>query len=471
MLQIFSIIFLVIYTLTVIFIGIKNSHSKDSSDYFLASRQLPSWLLAITFIASWWGGGSAIDLVDHAYTDGISSFWIYGVPVLLSTFIMAFFAAKIRKTATISQPQLFANRYNQTGGLMLTFFILLFMILGTAVQVIVIGHFFQTFFNISYTTGAIIGTSIVLFYSLFGGFRGVVLTDLLQFIFFLLGAVALCVFTYYKSGGFEAVEAHALSIGKTDYTSFWSRVPDYVAYIFTFGTSWTIQANVWQRISAAKNEKSARNMMIISFFIFIPLYLMVTFTGMFSSVMFDAIPEGGIVPQIILQLDSPLWSALIFVGLCSAIMSTMDSMINTGALSLSVDIYQKYINKTASAKQNVLIARISTLIITVVALYIGINIESVLTVSWIGADFLATGAFVPLLGGFIWKRGNSRAAVASMGFGFLFCMYNLFVTMGYPLPIAWEAASVYQALIGMTASFIIYVTVSLLSTRKEELEH
>jgi SSS family solute:Na+ symporter len=318
----------------------------------------------------------------------------------------------------------------------------------------------------SYTLGAVIGTSIVLFYSLFGGFRGVVLTDLLQFVFFLLGAIALCVFTYFESGGWDVVHAHAMSIGKSDYTSFWSRVPDYLAYIFTFGTSWTIQANVWQRISAAKNEKSAKNMMIISFFVFIPLYLMVTLTGMFSSVLFDTLPEGGIVPQIILQLNSPFWSALIFVGLCSAIMSTMDSMINTGALSLSVDIYQKYINKKTSPKKNVLIARISTLIIALLALFIGIKVESVLTVSWIGADFLATGAFVPLIGGFIWKRGSSRAATASMTFGFIFCIYNLLITMGYPLPTAWEAASVYQALIGMTISFVIYVSVSLFPCKK-----
>ena len=90
MLQIYTITFLIIYTLVVILIGVKNSNSKNSSDYFLASRKLPSWLLAVTFIASWWGGGSAIDLVDHAYTNGLSSFWIYGVPVLISTFIMTF---------------------------------------------------------------------------------------------------------------------------------------------------------------------------------------------------------------------------------------------------------------------------------------------------------------------------------------------------------------------------------------------
>ncbi|MGO3810476.1 hypothetical protein [Mesonia sp.] len=80
-----TIVFLVLYIIVIIGVGIWNRKSNTSEDYFLGSRQLPAWLLAITFIASWWGGGSAIDLVDHAHQNGLSSFWIYGVPVLIAT--------------------------------------------------------------------------------------------------------------------------------------------------------------------------------------------------------------------------------------------------------------------------------------------------------------------------------------------------------------------------------------------------
>lgn len=77
-----TIIFLVLYVIAIIAVGIWNNKNDSREDYFLASRKLPAWLLAITFIASWWGGGSAIDLVDHAHKNGMNSFWIYGVPVL-----------------------------------------------------------------------------------------------------------------------------------------------------------------------------------------------------------------------------------------------------------------------------------------------------------------------------------------------------------------------------------------------------
>ncbi len=454
---------LIIYVTVVSYIGYRNRASESSEDYFLASRSLPSWLLAITFIASWWGGGSAVDLVDHAMRDGISTFWIYGVPVLLSTFLMYIFSASIRRIGTISQPQLFQKRYNALSALMLSIFIMIFMTIGIAVQVIVLGQFLSVFLGVDYIYGASLGTILVVIYSLYGGFRGVVLTDLLQFGFFLFSAIFLFVLAYNKGGGFEGVSFAAMQNEKIGYTNFMHNIGDNIAYVITFGASWMVQANVWQRITAAKSPSSARHMMAISFILFIPLYLMVTLTGMFSLNIFGEVPSEGVVASMVTQLTHPFVGALIFVGLCSAIMSTMDSMLNTGALSLTIDIYRQYINKSSSQQHLVVVGRISTLIIAIVALFVGVRINSVLTISWIGADYIATGAFVPLIAGFVWRRGTSKGAIASMLFGIIFSTYNLMVALGLNLPIGWEVASATQASIGIGCSAVIYVVVSLLS--------
>ena len=463
-----SIIFLAIYTLGLVSVGIWNRKSEDSEAYFLASRVLPPWLLAITFIASWWGGGTAVDLVDHAHRNGLSAFWIYGMPVLLATGLMFVFAKGIRNVSTISQPQLMSQRYNGTVSLFLTVFIVIFMLLNTAVQVIVVGKFFEAFFDMSYTSGALLGTSIVLTYSLFGGFKGVVITDLLQFLFFLFTGIFLFYLAYTQSGGIEAVKATAAASGKAGYTSFFTNVSDNLAYVITFGTSWMIQANIWQRISAARKAVDAKKMMLYSFIAFIPLYFMVVYTGMFSSVIYETVPKSGIVPTMISSLSNPYLSALLFVGLCSAIMSTMDSLINTGALSLTVDIYEKYINPNASSAHNVFVGRISTLLIGAVALIIALQIRSVLTIAWIGSDFLTSGAFVPLVLGFLWVRGTSKAAIVSMIFGLLFSTYNLIVVLGVNLPIAWETASATQAIIGISGSLFLFVVISLFT--KDDVE-
>ncbi len=447
----------------IILTGIYHRKNESSEDYFLASRQLPSWLLAITFIASWWGGGSAIDLVDHAHQNGLSSFWIYGIPVLIATFLMLVFAKGIRNLSTITQPQLMKERYNDTVALLLTIFIIIFMVIGSAVQVIVIGKFFNAFFHISYEGGAILGTAIVLAYSFFGGFKGVVITDLLQFVFFLFTGVFLFYLAYNQSGGMEAVRATAAANDNIGYTAFFNNVADNLAYVITFGTSWMIQANIWQRISAAKQSKDAKRMMIISFFAFIPLYLMVTYTGMFSSVIYDVVPENGIVPHMINNISNPILSSVLFVGLSAAIMSTMDSLINTGAMSLTVDVYKSYINPDATNTKTVSIGRLSTLVISILSLLIALRIQSVLTISWIASDFLTCGAFIPLVFGFLWARGSAKAATISMLFGLIFSTYNLLVALGVHLPVAWEIASAKQAIVGIFISSVLYIGLSLMS--------
>jgi len=466
-----TLILLAIYVVIVATIGIRNRKSKGSEDYFLANRKLPSWLLSITFIASWWGGGSAINLADLAFKSGINSFWIYGVPVLISTALMFIFAKAIRNTSALSQPQMMEARYNRTSSLLLSIFILIFMIIAAAVQVIVLGNFFQGYFGFDYYVGGVIGVLAVLSYSYYGGFRGVVLTDLFQFVFFLVTGVVLLVVAYLKSGGFAAVEVAAQASGKVGYTDFFHNVTDNLAYVITFGTSWMIQANVWQRISAARTPSSARKMMVFSFIIFIPLYLMISYTGMFASVFYGDIPLGGIVPDMVKNIGHPIVSAVLFLGLCSAIMSSMDSMVNTASMTLTVDIWQKYWHPTANQREQLNVARYTTCLVAGIALFIGLEIRSVLTISWIGADFIATGVFVPLVLGFIWKRGTGKAAVASMIFGLLFSSYNLLVTLGVELPVAWEIASVKQAIVGMSSSLILFIVVSLVTKSDGEKAH
>ena len=108
------------------------------------------------------------------------------------------------------------------------------------------------------------------------------------------------------------------------------------------------------------------------------------------------------------------------------------------------------------------------MLIGAVALIIALQIRSVLTIAWIGSDFLTSGAFVPLVLGFLWVRGTSKAAVVSMVFGLLFSTYNLLVVLGVNLPIAWETASATQAIIGISGSLFLFVVISLFT--KDDVE-
>lgn len=463
-LQIFALIGLLAYFTILLFAVTKEKKNQNVLDYFFAGRTLPFWALSITFIASWWGAGSAISTADLAYSDGLGAFWYYGVPVLISAFLMIIGAKGIRRVGYLTQGKMMEARYSKKVSQILSVMILIFMTFTAASQMVGIGNFFGTYLGLNYEVAVLLGTGIVLIYSLFGGFRGVVLTDIIQFMLLVFSAIAVFFVAMKQSGGFAEISAAAALAGKSDYMSMTAGASKYLTYVITFGCAWMIQANVWQRISATKTDTDARKMTVMSFIAYIPLYLIVVFTGMAGITIFDTLPQGGIVTTIVMDYMPPVLGALVFVGISAAIMSTMDSLINTGAMTLSIDLY--YGKKEESKK--LAFSRIATLLVTGVALVISLGIRSILQISWLASDVITTGVFVPLVAGFVWRRGNSNGALASMISGLIYCGYNLLISFGLPLPSFWKPQSTAQVLLGMGLSTVIYVLVSLITKPEYE---
>lgn len=337
------------------------------------------------------------------------------------------------------------------------------MTITAATQIVGVGQFLSMYLGISYNAAAVGGTAVVLIYSLFGGFRGVVITDVIQFIFLLASAIIVFAVALYTAGGFSAISEAAAKASKPEFTSFFHRTGDYIVYVITFSAAWMIQAGIWQRISATRNENDAKRMTMLSLGAYLPLNLIVVITGMAGLAIYKEMPSHGIVPALVNDYMHPVLGAFIFIGICSAIMSTMDSLINTGALTLSMDIYSGYINPAAGKRRLMLVSQFSTVLVTFLAVLIAIRNQSFLEVSWLAADFITTGAFVPLIAGFLWRRGNAAGTIASMLAGIAFCFYNLLQTFELGLPVIVEPGSTGAALSGIFISAIVYITVSLLT--------
>lgn len=464
MLKIFSFILIILYFAALLLIVFKEKKNTNTYDYFFAGRKLPFWALSITFIASWWGAGSAIETADSAYNEGMAAFWIYGMPVLVSTFIMILGSSFIRRLGFLTQGQIMNTRYSPLAAKMLAFMILIFMTLNAATQMVGVGSVFSAYLGLDYTTAVLCGTLIVIIYSVFGGFKGVVITDIVQFALLFISALIVLAAAVYYSGGYENIAYAAAEKGYNDYFSFTKGFETNFVFVITFGLSWVIQANVWQRITAAKNHKDASKMAIMSFFIYIPLYLIVVFTGIASLAIFDTMPKGGIIAAIVTNYMSPILGAFVFLGLSAAVMSTMDSLINTGAMTIGMDLAPKNINEKTRLK----ISRISTLVISIIAVFTAVKIRSILMLSFTASDVITSGVFVPLIMGFFWKRGNSYGALASMIFGIIFAFYNMAMSLGVSLPAFWKVQHASQAITGIAVSFFIYVFVSLITKAEYE---
>ena len=433
MLKTASLIGLVLYFAILLLVVLKEKKNSDVEDYFFAGRSLPFWALSITFIASWWGGGSALSTADLAFADGMGAFWYYGVPVLVATLLMGLGARAIRSVGYLTQGAMMEARYSRPVARLLALMILFFMLFSAASQMVAVGDFFGTFL-------------------------GVVLTDIIQFVLLLLSALAVFVVAMQECGGLGPIAEAAARSGRPEFMSLTAGAPKYLMYVITFGCSWMIQANVWQRISATRDTRDARRMTVMSFFVYIPLYLIVVLTGMAGIVLFDTLPKGGVVTALVESSMSPLLAAVVFVGISAAIMSTMDSLINTGAMTLVMDL----LPGSYDEKTRLRLSRLATLVIVAVGILISLRIRSIFEITWIASDIITTGVFVPLVLAFFWRRGTSRGALCSMLCGLAYCLYNLAIFLGMPLPAFWEQQSALQVILGVCLSLLVFTVTSLL---------
>ncbi|MDO5742673.1 MAG: sodium:solute symporter family protein [Vagococcus sp.] len=457
-----SFLALMLYFVLLIVIVLRENKNHTVEDFFFAGRKLPFWALSITFIASWWGAGSALSTADLAYEDGMGAFWYYGMPVLLSTFFMFVLSPAIRKLPFYTQGQMMEARYSKVVAKFTGFFIFLFMTFSAASQMVGIGTFFGEYLDFSYEVAVLVGTGIVILYSFFGGFRGVVLTDVIQFILLLFSALTVFVVAWQVGNGWTGIETMAQLAKEEDYVSFYSGWKKYIAYVLTFAMAWTIQANVWQRISATKNVTDARKMTGLSFIVYIPLYAIVVLTGMAALSLYAEVPKGGIILAIVQDHLNPVLAAVVFVGISAAIMSTMDSLINTGAMTLTMDLLEQKEGKALR------LSRLSTAVVSIIALFIAMRIRSILDVTWIASDVITTGVFVPLLMGFFWRRGNTGGAISAMLVGLAFTSVHLAASLSLPIPLPWELHSTEQILCGMGLSLTAYLLGSLLTAPQYE---
>ncbi len=390
---------------------------KHLEDFFLASRNLPVFFVYFTLCASWFGATSTLVSADQAYEVGVSSFWVMGVPAVLTVLGLAFFlAGPIRRLPIVSLPDLVEMRYGRTVRHLAALLIIWYMAVLAASQMVAIGQFLRSFLGTSYLLSLALGTSVVLVYSIFGGLFSVVLTDAVQF--FLLVAALLSLFLFlFGTSSFREVSLLASELGKSQFFNFFFDFKRNILVVCSFTLAWTISPIAWQRIQSARTQKGARQALLASAATFFLLYWIVVFIGLLSLPVFTAKKPGSpLLSEVISSGSGFFLSALLFVGIVAAIMSTMDTAINTGALSLTRDVYQQLFSGNRE-KGIILVSRLSTFIVGGLAFCVATKFQSILKTLGLASEIMAEGLFVPGIAMIFLKKRLPLAGLLSLILG------------------------------------------------------
>jgi SSS family solute:Na+ symporter len=455
---------LVIYGVILIVIGlysyIISRKRQTEEEYFLASREIGFWALVCTVGASW-TGISALISYNAAYTGGVSTWWIMGFPTVFATAVVAVLAYRIRKTNAISQPQIFEWRYGPKVRVILALLGIWYMMTWAASELIGGGESLSVALDMPYFVGLLAITAVVYFYTVIGGFRAVIYTDIFQFILLNIICIATSFIALNAIGGFGALAQLPQELGAPGFLDFFDNFRYNFAYAISFSLAWFLEADMWQRILAAKNPRLAMKAFLVAAIMFIPLYFIYTLGGMAAVKVVPGLEGVGVLPSLAKSIFPPLLFGFALAGILATVMSSADTAINSGALLLCEDVYHRYINKKATPRGLFVVGLVATTIITVLAFGVGATLPDMLWVLWLAADILACGCLVPLIGGFVWKRANEAGALAGMIVGAVFAFYNYVGDLfGIEVPRPWPEYPFYLP-VGVLFSAIAFIIVSL----------
>lgn len=429
------LISLAAYFLVMIGIGVYAyfKQANDTEGYMLGGRNLSPAVTALSAGASDMSGWLLLGLPGYMYADGVVSVWIalgLTLGALLNYIIVAPRLRVYTEVAdnAITLPDYFANRFEDKSHMLRVIsaiVIILFFTVYTAASLVGGGKLFESSLNLSYSTGLWVTAGVVVAYTLFGGFLAVSMTDFVQGVIMLFALVIVPVVAFTDLGGVSAVTESVRNIDPTmlDVTSGMTIIG--IISLMAWGLGYFGQPHIIVRFMAIRSVRdvpTARNIGMSWMVVSLIGSLMTGFAGRaYVQKTAMTLDDPETIFLVFTQfLFTPLVSGFLLAAILAAIMSTISSQLLVVSSSLTKDIYKLFLDKEAPESRQVLVGRISVILVAVVSILLASDPDSsVLTlVSHAWAGFGA--AFGPLvIFSLTWRRMNRNGAVAGMVVGAL----------------------------------------------------
>jgi SSS family transporter len=468
-------ILLVLYLVAALAIGIAVSREagKDVVSYFLAGRKLPWWLLGTSIVATTFSADTPLAVTGIVAHSGVAGNWFWWSWALAHVLAVYVFAGLWRRSAVITDAELVELRYSGRGAASLRAFkAFYFSIVANCIVLAwvfrAMGKICAPFFHWelwlparlydplaaawpagfgvhtpSEAISVLVAVAVTAVYTVAGGLKGVVVTDLVQFVLATGGAILFAVYAVAHVGGLSAlVEGlHAAypaeAEGLLSYFPSWesSALPLSAFLVYVMVQWWSTHNSdgngyMAQRLLASRDESHARRATLL----FVVLHYTVrtwpwVLVGLVALVVYPKAPAEGAAlteaarevmadrerayPVLMGRLLPPGALGLVLVSLVAAFMSTVDTHLNWGASYLVNDIYLRFLRPKAGPRELVRVSRIAAAFIAVAAIAVTMRISSIER-AWQFLAALGSGLGLVHLLRWLWWRPNAYSEIAGM---------------------------------------------------------
>jgi sodium/proline symporter len=445
---------------------------KTGSDYSIAGRSLPGWVAALSERATGESSWALLGLPGAAYALGLLEVWtaIGCVTGIVVSWILL--SWRLRDEAEKYNAETYtayiASKHHEVGKwirIIGSFTIVFFFFFYVGAQFLGGGKILHTMFGIEPQLGMLITAIVIVPYTIYGGFRSVVYTDVVQAIVMIItliaGPVVGLIYISNHPDLFAGSMQLALQTAGPEYNSLAGAYSGFMAgVVIVGGFSWFFgylggQPQLSMRFMAIKNKKQAvvaRNVGIIWTLI---AYIGALMIGWIGLAIFG--PDGlddreYVMPAVLLEIFPPAIAAILITGAIAAMISTADSLLILSATELSENLIKPLRRKDKWNKSTLMQSRIVTAALAAIALLLAYFSPSDLIftlVSYVWAGIGGTFSVVVLLSLF-WKKYHGRAVIVTIISGMLFTI--IWITGGMEEVITSRLLTFFVALVSAIVS-------------------
>lgn len=459
------VVFIVLYLLVSIAIGLfAATRVHNTADYAVAGRSLPLAVVIATTFATWFGSETVLG-VSARFVDGGLGAVVedpFGASMCL-VLVGMFFAYKLYPKNLITLGDYYRLRYGRAVEVLCSIMIIFSYLGWVGAQITALGLVFNLLTQgaLSITAGMVIGTLVVLIYTLYGGMWSVALTDFVQMIVIALGLIAIAWYAADLAGGAGKVIDFAAREGKFRFfpeNGGFKEWTFFIAAAITMMLGSIPQQDVFQRVMSANSAETARTGPIIGgilylLFAFIPMFVVVAAVLIMPEAAQALLKDDPqkVLPTLVME-HMPLALQIAFFGaLLSAIMSTASATLLAPSTAFVENIVRN-LRPGMSDALTLKTMRVSVLVFTACVLTYAITMQGTSIYEMVSSAYQVplVGAFVPLVFGLYWHRASTQGALLAVGLGlgvWLLFIASPVLSAAFPQ----QLAGLLAALAGMVA--------------------
>lgn len=441
---------------------------KDTNDYYVAGRKAPTILIVGSLIASFLSTGAFLGDTGEVYSGFFMGIVIVGI-LQASGYIYGagFFGKYIRRSCVNTVPEYFGARFNSPAVRKLSAIVMIFAVCAYMLSAMQgVATIISSITGLSYSLCTIIAWLTFTVFTVYSGSPGVLLTDTVMFLTFLLAALIAVPYIISTSGGwFPTIEAMANSTDIPGILS-WTNNLDYLypsggqnlAWAITYGLVWALVVSIspWQtsRYLMAKNEHTVMRSSIWASIGVMTVTTVLYFTAVFIRHINGDLESGQAVIWAAMNVLPTFVGIVMLTGIAAAGISSASTFLSLIGFSLVNDVIDL---KTDDEKTRLRVSRIAMLCASLIILALAyFNPPQIFWIMYLGGTVIAGSWSVVALASVWSKKINKNGAFWGMLCGFIGCvgMKTAASLRGVALPVYLDpffigiACSALGALIG-----------------------